>query len=122
MKLRLWDVGTAGASIIKQWEHALGCPCGKWDKDMWRCVALALAIQLEKKPASRPKRAEIPLISYFATQRIEEAVRNGERLSRQDAIEIVYREWFTHQSEMDPDLLDTLVREERQFRKESGKK
>jgi len=49
-------------------------------------------------------------------------VRNGERLSRQDAIEIVYREWFTHQSEMDPDLLDTLVREERQFRKESGKK
>jgi len=123
----LWDSGQAGSKVTGEYERQLGRPRINWTEEDWRVVALDLAARLEEEhkansagaPATR--RSNIALVSYLAHQRIDEFARAGERLTLRNAISQVYREWFTHQREIEPQLLDTLCREERALRSSKRK-
>ena len=115
-----WDCEAARTTILKEWELKLDRPVWKWDADDWRTVALALASSIDTTHPKRGRPAElkdtVALISHFA----EQLMAAGTCSERQHAVEEAYRELFNR--EIEPERFETLMREEREFRKKHRKK
>jgi hypothetical protein len=114
-------------SILQTIEDETGCPREQWTREQWQQVAERLARIVDGKPRKRRGRPplsghqkdNIPALSFWAEQEVEEAARKGKRITIKESVHRVMKAAAIRENLNQGRVrqkLDSAVRQVRTFR------
>jgi hypothetical protein len=120
-------------SILQKIEDEAGCPREQWTLEQWRKAAEQLAQIVDEKPLKklgRPplesqQKDNIPVLSFWAEQEMEDALRAGTRITIKESVRRVMAQAAIRENLNQGRVtqkLDSSVKQVRSFRAERKKR